>query len=313
MRTLSWLETWTRRAALSTVAWCAACAGNQPTAQGPATHSAEAKQAAPRTAAESAPDYSSPAGYTHAALALLRKGDPKGGWVSPQLLKLTNSSGLQVNLERVWGNCEVDDATCAPELEHVVSEVLKVATRPSSPKATSERLFAVVRPKGYFDGLPDDVRADSLVEPLAADLMVVYVIDEGGAVRGAKRDDLAGMGLTRDGVAEAARRNLVATLPLPAGPTDCRPHTVGLWSSGNYFESSRLLLSDFWRGMAERTHRTIVAAAPAADTLIVVCDPTPEELTKLTGMVEKKAKQAARPVSNALLEWTPGGWQELKR
>jgi hypothetical protein len=53
-----------------------------------------AKPAQPSPAAESPADYSSAAGYTRTALALLRKGDPKGSWVSPQLLKLSNSSGL---------------------------------------------------------------------------------------------------------------------------------------------------------------------------------------------------------------------------
>ena len=65
-------------------------------------------------------------------------------------------------------------------------------------------------------------------------------------------------------------------------------------------------------GMADRTKHTIIAAAPAADSLVVVCDPTAEELKKLRSMVEQLARQAARPVSDTLLKWTAAGWQELK-
>jgi hypothetical protein len=44
----------------------------------------------------------------------------------------------------------------------------------------------------------------------------------------------------------------------------------------------------------------------------VVCDPTPDELVKLRGMVERLAQQAARPISNTLLKWTAAGWRELE-
>jgi uncharacterized protein YtpQ (UPF0354 family) len=309
MRT--WFERWTERAVLALALGTAACASQQPATNALATP-AEAKRARPNTAAESAADYSSAAGFTRAGLDLLRKGEPKGGWVSPQLLKLTNANGLLVNLERLWGLCESDRAQCEPELKHLVQEVLKVATRPESPKATPERLFAVIRPIGYFDGTPPEVRAESLFEPLTGDLVVVYVMDEGGAVRGAKDRDLKDLNLTRGDIPAVARRNLGAELPVPPNQPDCRPHAVGVWRSGSYFESSRLLLSDYWQGMADRTHRTIIAAAPAADSLVVVCDPTAEELVKLRQMVEQLARQAARPVSNTLLKWTAAGWRELE-
>lgn len=310
MSTGIWLETWMGRAALAAVLGAIACAGQPPTARAPVAPPAKAKPA--HTAAEAPADYSSPAGFTRAALDLLRQGEPKGGWVSPQLLKLMNSGGLLVNLERIWSLCESDSTTCDPELKHLANEVLKLATRPESPKATPERLFAVIRPSGYFDGTPADVKAESLIEPLAADLLVVYVMDEGGAVRGAKTSDLKDLGLARTDVPAAALRNLTAALPVPPNQPDCRPHAVGLWRSGSYFESSRLLLSDYWQGMAQRTKLSIVAAAPAADSLVVVCDPTAEELVKLRKMVEQLGRQAARPVSNTLLKWTPTGWQELK-
>lgn len=84
------------------------------------------------------------------------------------------------------------------------------------------------------------------------------------------------------------------------------------WSSGNYFESSRLLLNDFWQEMSARSRLPIVVVAPATDTLLVACEPTPEELTKLRAMAEDVAHGAARPVSTLLLKWTANGWQELK-
>ena len=262
-------------------------------------------------APEDATHYSTAEGFTRAALALVRQGDPEGGWSTPAGLKLTNANGILVNLERIWAHCQIAPTTCDPELQHLASEVLKISTRQLPINAAADRLFAVVRPTAYLDGMPADVRARTLYEPLAADLIVVYVFDEGGAVRGAQERDLADVGMTRSALSATARRNLVALLPIRGEQSSCLPHALGLWNTGNYFESSRLLLNDFWREMSARVHVPIVVAAPAADTLVVACDPTPTELAQLTGMVQKLSQNAARPVSTSLLKWTPSGWQPL--
>lgn len=243
----------------------------------------------------------------------MRAGQPNAGWASAAPLKLTNQNGIQVNLERIWSHCEVEPGSCDVELKHLASEVLKLSARPNPLQATPERIFAVVRPASYFDSMPQDARAAALHEPLTADLMVLYVVDEGGAVRGATAADLTDVGLARGQLPAAARNNLVKVLPVPKDQPSCQPHAIGLWSSGNYFESSRLLLSEFWQQLAEQTHSTIVAAAPSADALIVVCDPTPAELKRLNGTLEHMARMAARPLSTTLLKWTPAGWQELEQ
>ena len=170
MRIRSRLENWTALAALVLASGSAACASQQPSMPRSAAQSAGAKPGKPNTAAEAPADHSSAAGYTRAGLELLRKGQPKGGWVSPQLLKLTSSSGLVVNLERIWSLCESDSTTCDPELQHLVQEVLKVASRPESPKATPERLFAVIRLAKIFavtgDKEGEKSRADQYKERL---------------------------------------------------------------------------------------------------------------------------------------------------
>jgi hypothetical protein len=51
---------------------------------------------------------------------------------------------------------------------------------------------------------------------------------------------------------------------------------------------------------------------PASDTLLVACDPTQTELTKLAGMVDQISRSAARPISPSLLKWTPSGWQPFQ-
>lgn len=226
------------------------------------------------------------------------------------VLQLTGAK-FQVSLGRLWARCEAVPSSCDGELKHLVAEAVKIAKRPEHVKPTADRVYAVVRPKEYLDSLAGDSRTDALFEPLVADLIVVYVFDEGGAVRLAQRKDLAELGMTQAELFAAARRNLAARLPVPEGQPNCRPHALGAWDSGNYYESSRLLLTDFWQEMASRTKLRIVAAAPGVDTVLVGCDPTPTELAQLSAMVEQRFHEASRAVSTTLLTWTPSGWQRL--
>ena len=68
----TWFERWTERAMLALALGSAGCASRQPATNAPATP-AETKPAKANTAAESASDYSSAAGFTRTGLDLLRQ------------------------------------------------------------------------------------------------------------------------------------------------------------------------------------------------------------------------------------------------
>ncbi len=266
---------------------------------------------APAPSPDSSVDCSSPGGFTLSMLASLRQREPGGGWTSRGPLELVNAKGFVVNLERISAQCENSPAARGAELAHFLDEVIRISTQKGPVPATAARLVAVIRSAAYIEGLPSAARSKTLSEPLAADLWVMYVVDEGGAVRGASADDLSAAGVTREALAAVARTNLASVLPAPAGQPLCQPHSITLMATGNYFESSRLLLPDFWKGLADRS-RSVVVAAPAADALVIACDPDATELQKLADGVAKMFQIADRPVSRSLLRWTASGWQEVR-
>ncbi len=265
---------------------------------------------APASGSDDSVDCSSPGGFTLSMLAGLRQREPGGGWAARGPLELVNAKGFVVSLERIAGQCENSPSQRDAELAHFLDEAIRISTQERPPPATADRLVAVIRPAAYLDRLPSGVRSKTLSEPLAADLWVIYVVDEGGAVRGANPDDLATAGVTREALAAVARENLASVLSGSAAQPACEPHSVTLVATGNYFESSRLLLTDFWKRLADR-NRSVVVAAPAADALVIACDPDATELRKLSDGVAKMFQIAERPVSKSLLRWTGSGWEQL--
>jgi uncharacterized protein YtpQ (UPF0354 family) len=214
-----------------------------------------------------------------------------------------------VNLGRLWLLCQKQPSACDAEVEHFADEALKIAAAPRDSKVAAEQLMAVVRATTYFDGMPADVRSSTLSEPLLADLLLVYVVDQGGNVRSAQSNDLVSSSVARAELPQLVRKNLAAALPALPDSAVCQANSFTLLATGNYYESSRLLLSEFWSALARKSHRTLVVAAPASDALIVACDPSPSQLKQLQGAAEKIWAEAQRPLTKSLLQWTPGGWK----
>lgn len=268
---------------------------------------------AARSAASTPPniDRSSEAAFTRSVLNLFIQRDARGGWGSSKPLNLSGGNGFAVNLERVWRGCASSAQWCDDELPNFVDEVIRIAARKEEPVAPRS-FFAIVRSKDYLESAPASVRAATLFEPFVADMIIVYVVDQGGSVRGAQTKDLAAIGIERRALPALAEQNLTQALPaLPADAT-CEPNSVTVWATGNYYESSRLLLSRFWKDFAARSQARLVVAVPASDALIVACDPAPVTLAKLAGGIAELSSKAERPLSQALLQWTATGWQPLK-
>jgi uncharacterized protein YtpQ (UPF0354 family) len=293
----------------------AACAKQAPPVASPDS----TRAAAPNRPAQPEPpppeasvDPTTDATFTQGVLDILRHKDPRGAWKTPETLVLTNETAFVVNLERIRHVCSVRPETCRSALEHFTTEVLRIAASPNDSTATRSQLVPIIRPASYLEQIPQNIRTATLSEPVAADLVTIYVVDQGGAVRGASLDDLSRTGVVQAELAVEARKNLAAALPAPIPGTVCQNHSITVWATGNYFESSRLLLPELWNDIAAQSHGSLIAAVPAADALIIACNPSRVELDQLAAVVDRMWQNAERPLSHSLLEWTTAGWRQLR-
>jgi uncharacterized protein YtpQ (UPF0354 family) len=302
-----------RRALLLTIVGLGACARQ---AQQPTASSASASDTSTSTQRDTPPanrpvDASSEEAFTSSALDLLKGSDPSGAWSRKEPLTLANARGLVVSLDRIWNGCQSHPDDCTSSTRHFVAEVVKVAAS-SRAKATASQFIPALRSKSYVEGMPPEGRAALLLEPFVADLVVVYVGDFGGSVRGLQASDLEASEVSREALPGVARKNIGATLSPVAELDQCNARGVKVWASGNYFESSRLLLSEPWTKLAELAHGSLLVTAPGADTLVVACDPDRAMLRELAATTEKLYRSAGRPLSRAVLKWSGGGWTESK-
>lgn|GEM_PF-1151329 len=182
------------------------------------------------------------------------------------------------------------------------------ASPESTPRAAARaRLRAVIRDQSFLDHLSDSVRATTISEPFSGRMVILYLVDDRGAARGAQDADLAESGVTREALRAVVEWNLEQVLK---ERLTCTSHALTEPARHGFYESSRLLLDKQWARLAA-TAGTVVVAAPSNDTLFVACNPSPETLQKLAVIVQNTYPQAARPVSPALLTWSNDGWREL--
>ena len=173
-------------------------------------------------------------------------------------------------------------------------------------QAARAQLRAVVRDQSFLDKLPESERRTTISEPLSGRMVILYLVDDRGAARGAQASDLVASGVTREALRAVVEWNVASLL---RDQVTCSSHAVTEPMRRHYYETSRLLLDKQWADLARAG--TVVVAAPSNDTLIVACNPTPEILQKLEVIVQNTYPQAARPVSPSLLTWSKDGWRAL--
>jgi len=174
-------------------------------------------------------------------------------------------------------------------------------------QAARARLRAVIRDQSFLDHLSAPVRETTISEPFYGHMVILYLVDDRGAARGAQASDLAESGVTREALRAVVEWNLSQVLK---EPLSCTSHALSEPAHHGYYESSRLLLDKQWADLAAQAG-SVVVAAPSNDTLWVACNPSPEVLQKLAVVVQNTYPRAARPVSPSLLTWSKDGWREL--
>jgi uncharacterized protein YtpQ (UPF0354 family) len=256
-------------------------------------------------------DTSNPESFTENVLKRFQSSDADGHWKRTRALTLTNSAGLVVGLDRLWRVCQTQADVCPNEVVHFVETAVEIA-KETSAKATPSMLVALVRDRSYLDQLAPEVREKTVWDPLVADLIVVYALDLGSAVRGIQEHDLVDAGVSRQELPRTAGHNVEARVGKISGGLQCHGSDVTALKAGNYLESSRLLLSDAWATLASKANGPIVAVAPAADVVLFTCKPDEAGIAKLQRLAESFFRTAQRPISRTLLQWSPQGWSELR-
>ena len=215
-----------------------------------------------------------------------------------------------VDLVRPFVFCKRDAARCATATEQYAKSVGESARQRSWPIEKSMVMLAL-RSRRYVEVAQRQPGGGSVyTRPLAANLSVVAVIDFAGAVRLANKNDLEKLGVTEDELFRLGERNLRGKLkPLAEVAPIPSANAVGR-ISGEDYASSRIILHDDWKAVAEKLNQQLVVMAPLQDMLLYTEDSTPAARSALLTLGSDLTGVSLRPLPPVLLRWRESGWEE---
>ncbi|QGZ39061.1 hypothetical protein IP92_02722 [Pseudoduganella flava] len=225
---------------------------------------------------------------------------------------------LRVGLDTPWRTCTTAEASCDEELQALVGAVKEALAREGKlpDKAALEQgVRLAVRPAEYATQVGRMLGAQGVklvTAPLAADLVVIAVLDTPQATRPVTSDDLARTGLDAAAVLALARANTDREVPPLAGkaaPVEAgqiQQLTLG------YYTASRLAFAPQWEALAQAQHGALLVMAPAPDLLLYSAGDTPAGIDALRTYGANLARRAPKPLSDQVLRWTPAGWQAVR-
>lgn len=235
---------------------------------------------------------------------------------TPVVIKgpLTLSIGpLQANLDRIYAFCETNTSGCAKEIETYVGGVVATTGNVKDPP-TKTALRIVVRSTDYMRQALRELESAGTIptRPLAEGLVIVPVLDSPRTVKIFNDKDRAALGLTPDQVFAIAIANVRGSLkPLMSAAKPAVPGQFGTLK-GDYYATSRLALIDSWAPLAQAQGGVLIVAVPTPDLVLYSGEDSSAALDALRTLARNIVARAPKPLSAALLRWTPKGWQLVR-
>ena len=230
----------------------------------------------------------------------------------PLELEVVSPKGRQqVFLNRVWDFCERDRRNCRKEVDSFLANMPSVVLETTDDSKPSD-IRVVVRPSAYVEQLrklgADRADYKGVFRPFAGDLWMICVLDMPHGVATLNQAGLAKLHLTEDEAFALGLKNLTATLaPLAEHSHEPKNSPIN-FATGDFYESSRMLLHDSWSGLAKAMGGHLIVAVPSSDVLVYGDGTAQLNRTALGGLVHEIVGKAPKPISSDLYEWTPTGW-----
>ena len=148
----------------------------------------------------------------------------------------------------------------------------------------------------------------AVFQPFVGELVVAYVFDSGDSKRPVAPGDLQALGLDAAQLHAAALANLEAfAKEIPHEPSSPESR-VFVVRTGDEYAASRLLLLQLWAPLKSEVEGDLIAVAPNQE-LVVFTGSGADKATRgeLKAFVADHL-DSSRPLSPAMLKWTPAGW-----
>ena len=157
--------------------------------------------------------------------------------------------------------------------------------------------------------------ADAGMAPFAKLLIAdLWIIGVKATPRGAvylRMRDLAPIKLSPDEAFVLAAKNLQAALQPLAGVALGAARGGVHHMTGDFYESSRLMLHDAWASDARELDFQLMIAVPMPDVVLFGNASSQSAISAMGMVAHNMLDRAPEPISATLLRWTPTGWEVL--
>ncbi|HUO93286.1 MAG TPA: hypothetical protein VMU22_10205 [Rhizomicrobium sp.] len=211
------------------------------------------------------------------------------------------------DLHETFNACHRDPDDCPQATTEYVAAVVLAFKPPSaqpSPPASRADLRIIVRSAAYVDAIR---RNRPVAAPLAADLWLLVVKDEGEKVEILTEDDLPALAMTSQSAFAAASEN---TRPWSESVVRdlAKKRCAGILG-GDYYITSTVASADIWAPVAHRCHDNLIVAVPDTGSVVYGdASSAKDGLSYVQSAANKLLATADKPVSATVLRWTAKGW-----
>ncbi len=250
--------------------------------------------------------------FTEEFARVLAKEDPEGGFeiIAPLEIVVGDEETGQgsINLHNLYRNASDDPAERALQIKTYVSAIL---SEPTDTLSAGDRpnILPVVRDAEFVAQATLNRDDPTVSEPFVADLSVLYVLDFPDRVQFLMESNLADLGMDIEEVRSLAVSNLNAKSGDYVVQTMDQIYFLEL---DGMYESSALLLDDFWSDIEASIGAPPVAAVPTRDILIFVPENDPLGVELVRMIAEQIELESGYPISRTLLIRRNGGWEQYR-
>ncbi len=215
-----------------------------------------------------------------------------------------------LDLHNVYRACAVNRAGCEAEVRSFISDITAFFAAPD-PKLDRTMLRVVVRPQPYIDQMREIMarQGGPIVTPLVGDLWLVGVFDLPTTIKMANLRDVEPLGLSAEQALALAKDNMAASMRRGI-ETALATRRSGLMAvNAGPYETSLFGFPELWAPLAQRFHGNLLAALPAADTLLFGDGSNADMRSALAEAARSAMTSARRPFSDTVFLWTANGWK----
>jgi uncharacterized protein YtpQ (UPF0354 family) len=209
---------------------------------------------------------------------------------------------LAVRLDNIWREW-AQGGRVQQILEHHLASIASLLT-PQQTTTTLESVIPLIRDESYLRSM--DPTKQPLCEHLAADIWIVYAVDQPKATVPLGAAGFAGLGVKREDLHQLAMKNL------PRVTSRIEKRGSGPWfllRSGNCYEASLLLIDGLWDQLQDTVAGDIVAVVPTRTTVLFTGSGSNEGITAMRSRAKEIYSSEHHPLSQTFLRRVAGKWQ----